>query len=148
MIECFTLFAIKNRYKISLYKYTREMQHVVNPAPVWRARDCSGVTNIWKDIIIQRNSVFTWTLIMQLQPQLSRENNFTRLSISDWKPPGCSPLFWVTVACEHFQTYSSPLILPHINWTLWSFPLRVYIHSFSPKHIVCISEAISFLKFT
>lgn len=28
---CFPLFAIKNRYKISLYKYTREMQHAVNP---------------------------------------------------------------------------------------------------------------------
>lgn len=54
------LFAIKNRYKISLYKYTREMQHVVNPAP-YRASYCSGVTKIWKDRIIQRRCTYMHT---------------------------------------------------------------------------------------
>lgn len=58
------------------------MQHVVNPAPVERASDCSGVTDIWKDRIIQRNSTFTCTLRMQLQPQLPWESNLTSLKLS------------------------------------------------------------------
>lgn len=75
----FSLFAIKNRYKISLYKYTREMQHVVNPSPTQKASNCGGVTNIWKDRIIQRNNTFTCTARTQLHPQLSCESWSTML---------------------------------------------------------------------
>ena len=70
---CFSLFEIKNRYKNSLYKYTRELQHVVNPSPLQRARNCSGVTHIWKDRIIQRNGALTCMPRMQLQQQLYQD---------------------------------------------------------------------------
>lgn len=58
------------------------MQHVVNPAP-HRATYCSGVTNIWKDRIIQRNDAFTCTPTTQWQPQLPYEDNLTSRAYCD-----------------------------------------------------------------
>lgn len=101
---CFPLFAIKNRYKISLYKYTREMQHAVNPTRC-RATYCSGVTNIWKDRVIQRDGAFTYTPTAKLQVQPSSQVNRTSgtQSYSDRLPP--TPLvsggkYFIQINCE------------------------------------------------
>lgn len=91
------LFAIKNRYKISLYKCTREMQHVVNPAP-YRASYCSGVTNIWKDRIIQRDDALTCTPTMRLE-QLSYKDDLTTRAYCDYNCGRYRSLIFVLLRC-------------------------------------------------
>lgn len=80
------------------------MQHVVNPAPVQRARNCSGVTNIWKDRIILRKCAFTRTPRMQLQH--SSRMQTTRLTVEPDMTP--APLH-----SEDLCQASKYLVLPY-----------------------------------
>lgn len=73
---CFPLFAIKNRYKITLHKYTREMQHVVNPFPPpqskslqWSHKHLGGQNYTKKRFIyVHTNNTITTTALLQGKP--------------------------------------------------------------------------------
>lgn len=80
------------------------MQHAVNPTRC-RATYCSGVTNIWKDRVIQRDGAFTYTPTAKLQVQPSSQVNRTSgtQSYSDRLPP--TPLvsggkYFIQINCE------------------------------------------------
>lgn len=124
------------------------MQHVVNPAPVERASDCSGVTDIWKDRIIQRNSTFTCTLRMQLQPQLPWESNLTSLKLSTmwlrllftlWLVNTWFPLMrqsnsshQVYIECFKLKTYWILIKKKYIDLQSWCFEYLENLHCLHP----------------
>lgn len=133
LLMYFLLFAIKNRYKISLYKYTREMQHVVNPTP-YRASYCSGVTNIWKDRIIQRDDALTCTPRMQLE-QLSYKDDLTTERIAT--TTAARSLVSPQVMNRSSEAGLRPLSFLNIH------PVKVHRFEFYCKHSQVSSECFS-----
>lgn len=105
-IKCVSLFVIKNRYKILLYKYTRKMQHVMSRALLclgsWCLKHLEGQNHTEKESMYMHtnNAITTTAVLLQTNKPASG---------SVWYI--CSSFFEVPVAHKntgfYFMTYNS-----------------------------------------